>query len=135
MSMKLLVTGAPIDLADELEEEFRNNARNGLTECGEVYLGHVRETLRRRKGPDPAPEGEPPAAQEGDLAESFRRLPTRVRGRSASSGVESEHPGAARLEHGKVDVRGIRTFPHPYFGPAAEASEAEITAILTKLVR
>lgn len=135
MSIKLMVSGATLDLADELEEEFRRNARGALDKCGEVLLKNVRANLARRKGPDAAPQGEPPAMQEGDLSRSFRRLPTRVKGRVASSGVESAHPGAARLEWGKTDSRGIRTFPHPYLAPAQEASEAEITEILTELVR
>lgn len=135
MSLKLKVYGAPLTLADELEESFQANAKAGLTQCGEVLLGNVRGQLRRRKGPEPAPEGQPPAEQGGKLSQSFRRLPTRVRGRSASSGVESNHPGAARLEWGATDKRGIRTFPHPYLAPAAEASEPEITRILTELVQ
>lgn len=135
MSLKLMVTGAPLNLADELEEEFQKNARVAMTRCADVLLRNVRTNLRKRKGPEPAPEGQPPAEQEGELSQSFRRLPTRVKGRYASSGVESAHPGAARLEWGKTDVRGVRTFPHPYLAPAAEESEAEITAILTELVR
>jgi hypothetical protein len=129
------VRGARLDLADELEEEFAREAGAAVKDAASHLLEHVRAQLEKRSGPEHAPPGEPPAKQTGVLQRSFRVMPVRTKGRYASSGVHSDHPGAARLEWGKTDRRGIRTFPHPYLEPAKKAAAPGITAILERLVR
>ena len=133
--MKFIVRGAPIDLADELEAEFKRTARRAVKEGAEILLGAVRTELTKRSGPKPSPPGEPPAKQSGDLAKSWQAIPVRMRGRVASSGIESYDKGAARMEWGGVDSRGIRVLPRAYLDPAARKVEGRVTELLAETVR
>lgn len=123
-----------IDLADELEEEFHLPAREAVREGADILLGDVVRRLRQRHGTRQtvAPAGQPPEEDTGLLSESFSRLPVRITGRVVSGGIQSSHPGANRLEFGATDVRGVRTFPHPYLRPAMEAVELPITRLLER---
>lgn len=132
--MKIQVTGAKVDLADELEEAFLEPAKQGVREAAEHFRDVTQRLLRKRKAPPAAAPGEAPAMRMGDLARSIKVLPVRVRGRVVSSGIRSDDPGAARLERGFTDSRGIRTFPHPFLAPAAVEAEPGITAILERLI-
>jgi len=121
-SVRLFVKETRVDLAGQAERQFRKRVRRAMRSATGVLLENVQLQLRKRTGPKPAPAQEPPARQSGELAKSFRRLPIKVKRFSASGGIYTDDPGAARLEWGKVDGRGIRTFPHPYIGPAAAAA-------------
>lgn len=130
MTIRVVVYGDKIDLADELQEEFVAVAKEAIGEAGDLLVGEVERLLQLRGGPDPSPEGQPPAFQTGELLASVSRLPPRVKGRVASSGVRVEGDGALRLEYGKTDARGIRTFPHPFVRPALTAMEGPIGDLL-----
>lgn len=91
-----------VNLADELEKDFRKRARGAVLEAGRLLQKEVRLQLKRHAGPDASPEGEPPAYQSGELYDSIKVLPVRVRGTSVSSGVSSDHPGAFALEYGQT---------------------------------
>lgn len=127
-----MIYGDKLDLADELEEEFRAKAKGAMGEAGTLLLGDVQQRLRRRQGTrlTVAPPGEPPEMDTGVLVASFKRIPPSVKGRIASSGIQSDHPGANRLEFGMTDRFGRRTLPHHYVAPALAAMEAPITALL-----
>lgn len=123
-----------LDLADELEEQFHGEAKLVVGEAADLLLDEVQRNLRLRTGTaaTSAPEGAPPEYDTGELYRSYERIPPRVKGRIASSGVQSDHPGAARVEYGSTDSRGIRTLPHPAVRLAVDASEEPITALVEK---
>lgn len=132
MSIKVKVYGEKLDLADELQEEFHAQAKAAISDVADLVLGEVARLLHLRKGTlrTSAPEGEPPEVDTEALAQSFRRIPARIKGRVATSGIQSNDPGANRLEFGKTDSRGIRTLPHPFVRPAIETVKIEATALL-----
>jgi hypothetical protein len=132
MSLKVVVYGGRLDLADELEEEFHAQAKDAVYEAAGLLLGEVERVLHLRIGTlaTAAPPGEPPEFDTGALAASFKRLPPRIKGRIASSGIGSDDPGANRLEFGKTDIRGIRTMPHPFVAPAIKAMDEPIGRLL-----
>jgi hypothetical protein len=132
MSIKVVVHGEVLDLADELQDDFHRDAKAVVEEGAGMLLGDVQRRLRQRSGTfrTAAPEGEAPEFDVGDLYRSFKLIAPRVTGRVATSGIRSDHPGANRLEYGKTDVRGIRTLPHPYLRPAMEAMEEPIGRLL-----
>lgn len=134
MSIKVGVVTDKIDLADELEEDFHAVALEAVGEAGDMLLLSVQRHLGRRRGTaqSVAPEGEPPEFDRGDLFRSFRRIAPTIRGRTATSGIYSNHPGANRLEYGKTDARGIRTLPHPYARPAMEETEPQIQRLFAE---
>jgi hypothetical protein len=120
-----------IDLADDIEEDFRLAAEAGVRDAAQLLLDKVRDKLQARRGTarTSAPPGEPPEYDEGDLFRSWKLLPTRLRGRMAESGIKSNNVYAVRLEYGKTDKRGVRTFPHPYVRPAMKEVEPAIFAL------
>ena len=132
MSFKIKSYTDKIDLADELEEAFHATAKELVSEAGELALAEVQRNLQLRRGTAQtvAPEGQPPEFDTGDLLRSYEKIPPRVKGRMATSGVQSDHPGAARLEYGKTDARGIRTLPHPAVRLAFEAVEEKVTDLI-----
>jgi hypothetical protein len=132
MSFKLKSYTEKIDLADELEDEWREDAGELAGDAADLVLGEVQRNLLLRLGTakTAAPEGQPPEYDKGDLYRSYERIPPRVKGRIASSGVQSDDPGAARAEYGATDSRGIRTFPHPAVRLAFAASEEKVTALI-----
>lgn len=137
MSIKVAVFNDKIDLADELEDDFHQTAKDAVGEGADILLDAFQRKLRQRPGTKrtSAPAGESPEEDTGHLAASFRKIPPRIRGRVASSGVQSDDPGANRVEFGATDVRGIRTFPHPYAAPAMAESEAPIDALLQERLK
>lgn len=132
MALKVTVYGDRIDLADELMDEFHDQAKSAVAEGADVLLDEVKRllTLRRGTARTAAPEGQPPEQDAAQLEKSFRRIPPRVRGRVASSGIRSDHPGGNRLEWGFTDSRGIRTLPHPFLAPAIANTDERIGQLL-----
>lgn len=131
MSLKIVVHGPRLDLAEELEEEYRSQALHAVGLAADVLLSEVQHRLSARQGSkkSAAPSGESPEEDTGELLRSFKKVRPRVKGAIASSGIRSDDPGGNRVEFGYTDVRGIRTFPHPYLRPAVEAAEEPITRI------
>jgi hypothetical protein len=129
-----------LDLAEELREEFVQEAKAAVTDASQLLLTEVQRLLRQRKGTAQtvAPAGEPPEEDTGELANSFRLIPASIRtpvaakgyGAEARSGIRSNHPGGNRLEVGFTDIRGVRTLPHPFLAPAIATTEGPIEALL-----
>lgn len=132
MSMRITVHGDKIDLADELRTEFHADAKDAVEVAAGIVLLEVDRllTLRRGTPQTAAPEGEPPEADTTALIRSFRVMNGRVKGNVAWSGIQSNDPAVARLEFGATDVRGIRTFPHPFILPAFATSRDEMDGVL-----
>jgi hypothetical protein len=129
MTVKIVVYGDKLDLADEIGEEFVQEAKDVAGEAGDIMLAEAQRLAKLRVGTaqTAAPEGQPPEFDTGAFYRSLKRITPRVKGRVASSGIQSNDPGAARIEWGATDSRGIRTLPHPIFRPAAANSEQPIT--------
>jgi hypothetical protein len=135
MSLRVVVMAPDkLDLADELQDEFKAEAKAAVKEGAQLLLSEIQRLLRLRSGPAgmTAPEGEPPEKHTAALLESFRLLPPRVSGAVASSGIISRHPGANRQEFGYTDIRGVRTLPHPFLRPAIAATEGKMSELLTE---
>jgi hypothetical protein len=133
--MRVTIYGDRIDLADELRDEFIPIAKQAAKDAGMMLTNEVKRLLMLRQGDKStsAPEGEPPERDEGDLLSAVKPLPVRMYARGATSGVKINHPGAARLEWGKTDVRGVRTFAHPYLRAALANVEDPINAMLLRV--
>lgn len=133
--------GASIAKMDEDQLKlFQSQGRRGMNAASRVLLGYVRDWLRISVGTyDPAqahqryglpPQQNPQTPTAEQLAESFKTINTRVAKYRITGGVYSAHPGAARVEWGTTDVRGITTDPHPYMNPATKEAEPVIHQIL-----
>lgn len=129
---KVIIYGDKLDLADELADEFVAPAKEAIGEAGDLLTEEVKRLLSLQHGTarTAAPAGAPPEEDSGALVASFTTIPPRVKGRVASSGTQSRHPGVNRLEVGKTDVRGIRTLPHPFLAPALANTEGPIDELL-----
>ena len=129
MSVRLRVYGEKLDLADELADEFHEDAKATVTEGAEMLLGRVQQFLSRRRGTarTVAPEGEPPEVDTFELLNSWKLIPVSVRRDSVRSGIQSRLLGnVLRLEYGATDSRGIRTLPHPSLRPAIAEMDGPI---------
>ena len=111
-----------VGMGDEMLDEMVPRAVNAVTAVRDRIHADIRHSisfiLRR-----PAAPGDPPRTVTGALFRSARKGKVtvssdkrliqgtiRVGGKSA--------PGANRLEFGKLDKRGVKTFPHPFVRPA-----------------
>lgn len=133
MSARVLIEGnGKLDLAEELREEFHAVAEAAVSGAADLLLDEVDRRLALRTGSksSAAPPGEPPEEDTGRLRKSFRKIPPRVQGAVASSGIRSNDPAGNRLENGFTDKLGIRTFPHPFIRPSIAATEEPITRLL-----
>jgi hypothetical protein len=133
MSLRI-VLDAPdkLDLAEELQAEYFAQAKEVVAAAADLLLAEIHRLLRLRFGTflTAAPAGQPPEWDTGQLNASFRRLPARIQGAVASSGIGSQDPGGNRLEYGFTDLRGIRTLPHPFLRPAIAATEGPINELV-----
>ncbi len=132
--MRVTVYGDYIDLAEELRDGFHDAAADAAREAGEMLTNEVRRLLAIRSGTaaTAAPEGEPPERDTGALLAAVKRLRIRRYTRTVTSGVQVNHPGAARLEWGATDATGRRTFAHPYLRAALANVEGPITEMLER---
>jgi hypothetical protein len=125
-----------LDLADELEEEFRKVAKDALTDAAKILLEEAHKQIERFGKDGPAPPGETPATgKTGNLKKMTKRLPTRQRSRSryASSGVIYA-PHAHLLEYGHMNKDGTRTLPRPFIEVASRNAEPKIEALLQERI-
>lgn len=128
--MRIMVYGDKIDLADELQDEFKKVAKVAIRDAADIVVAEVQRLLSLQSSGSVAEEGAPPAKQTGDLVAAVQRITPKLSGRVATSGFMIDDPGALRLNYGKVDKRGIRTFPHPFAEPALENAEPAVDALL-----
>jgi len=126
-----------LDLADELEEDFVPVALSVVGRGGDLLSDEVRRRLRLRQGTrqTAAAEGQPPEEDTSALVRSVDTIKPRVvkrkhGGAMVASGTHVNHDGAARLEWGKTDAWGIRTYPHPYIRPSADAVAPQVEELL-----
>lgn len=137
MSLRVTIHGAPLDILDDLEVEFREKAVEAVGEAADIVLEEVKRRLTLHQGTryTAAAPGEPPERDTGHLVESFKRIhPTTYRTKAGMqgvrSGVQSRDPGAARLEFGATDLLGRRTYPHPYLLASFAATKDRVTEFL-----
>ena len=134
--VKLVVRGDPreVPVTEDALKAFNAESRAAMSEASDDLLRAVRSQLRRSHYPPSAQPGAPPALRGGELMGSFKKMRITVSKYKVRGGVESRHPGAGRQEYGGVDKQGIRTFPHPYLGPAAREAQASIENILSRML-
>lgn len=131
--MKFEVITERIDLADELEDEFRPNAKAGVLEAGKMYLASLKELLARQPSGDPAPPERPPAKQTEELIRSLGRRGARISRDKLSvslditSTLPYEHFNS--VEYGHINANGTRTLPRPFKRPTDVAMEPKINAL------
>lgn len=131
------------ELEKDILKAFNKERTKAMQAASRVLLANTRTWLNLYKYPPEGKPNMPPARRsamrgkkgaERSLYSSFKRLAIRSRKYSITGGIKSDHPGAGRVEWGATDVRGIRTFPHPYMNPAAEQSETAIFNIFDRLL-
>lgn len=125
ISFKVLNDNEPIHLVDDVMELFSSQGPRAMDDASDEFLDEVRSELMLSVDAEVGPD-ESPTMRTGDLAQSFRKLPLWKFPEVIVGGVYSDDPGASRLEWGRVDIRGIRTFPHPYLTRAARRVEEKV---------
>lgn len=136
MSVRVRIEGEKfIDLVDDIQEETLAPARELAAQSGDLLLSDVKRRLKARTA-DPAPPGEAPAYQSGELHDSFKRLPVRVRANVVSSGVRSseDYGKVGALEFGYVTPAGTHVLPRPFLRPAEEAIQQQIDKLAGELL-
>ena len=129
MTYKITIANDKLNLADELEEEFHEEAKGIIEEASTILQQHTQAQLSRYSGPGRTPEGQPPALRTGALLRSIKTIRAKVKGRIVSGGIISRDPGANRVEYGATDSLGRRTLPHPFVRPAMETARPVIDAL------
>lgn len=140
MTTRAKVTGDHLaGMGDEILRELRPDAIRAVDEAADVLEEEIRDQLQATGHGVPSAPGQQPAMREGDLLRSVRREPARVRdnphGFTVSSAVLVDDPGAARVEFGARDVRGIETQPHPFYLRAVKVVTPKLRAIWDKVGR
>lgn len=132
MSFKMIITDERTlaGLGDEVWKEVKPRYRRAVVKARDLVLNEAKRLLRQRRGPEPAPAGQPPAQQTRALVRSAKKLRPIARRGFISSGFEFTDPGSNRVEFGGVDSRGIRTFPHSFVRVAFDKKEAEVDHML-----
>jgi hypothetical protein len=131
MSLRFDVKTDRIDLADELEEEYRVGVKAAVTDAANLLLAESHRLITAYGDAGPAPAGSTPATDTGNLRKMTKRLPYRGRSRSryASSGV-AYAPHAHLLEYGHNNSDGTRTLPRPFIDLAMTNAESDIENLL-----
>jgi hypothetical protein len=132
MSIKFDVFTERIDLADELEEEYRKAARPVVREAVDMLVAETKANARRITG-ESQPEGFP-ARQEGDLERSFKRGRIRLgRDKLSISGemvsdLTYEEVNSVEYGHAKPGEKGgaKHVAPRPFIRPAVATVEPKI---------
>jgi hypothetical protein len=130
--MRIEVYGDRLDLADELEDEFRKEARDVVREGTDMAVAEVKRMLRRTGTRESRPD-EPPAIQTGDLERSIRRGRVRLSRdkRSVSGEVVSTltYAEVNSVEYGHTKRTGQRVLPRPFLRPAMAEVEPKIATL------
>jgi hypothetical protein len=126
------VSGDRLDLAGELEDDFRKEAVSVVREGVDMLVTETRAKARQT-GSRVSEPGETPGVQSGDLEKSIRRGRVRL-GRDKVS-VSGEmvstltYPEVNGVEYGHVKPTGQRVLPRPFLRPAAAEVEPKIETL------
>lgn len=135
--MKFEVITDKIDLADELEEDFRKDARAAVQKGVTIYVDAAKATLRRT-GSRVSEPGETPGMDTGELEKSIKRGSVRLGRdkRSVTGQVVSSlsYEEVFSVEYGHTNRDGTRTLPRPFVRPTDETAGPKIAALLEELV-
>ncbi|MFW6079793.1 MAG: hypothetical protein ACODAE_09235 [Gemmatimonadota bacterium] len=126
-------------MGGEILSSMRGDADRAVDQVTDALEREIKSKLRETGQGAEAAEGEPPAIRSGDLIRSVRREPLRttagLHGYTVRSAVIVDDPGAARVEFGGRDARGIVTVPHPFYLPAVKVVTAKARAIFERVGR
>ena len=135
--MKYQVLIDKIDLADEMEEDFRKDATAAVRKGVDIYVDAAKATLRRT-GSRVSRPGEAPGMDTGELERSIKRGPVRLGRdkRSVTGQVVSSrsYEEVNSVEYGHVNADGTRTLPRPFLRPTDEQVGPRIAELLEDLV-
>jgi hypothetical protein len=130
--MKFEIYGDRLDLADELEDDFRKEARAAVREGVDMLIAETKANLRRI-GHRVSRPGEPPGMDTGDLERSIRRGRVRLGRdkRSVSGEMVStlSYEEVNGVEYGHVKPDGTRVEPRPFIRPAMAETEPKIARL------
>jgi hypothetical protein len=133
MSVNVRVYGDKLDLADELADEFHDEAAKAVTDGAKILLAESHRLIARWGPNAPAPAGQTPATITGDLLRLTRLRRGRVRRNSRVAQAAVQYaPHSWLVEFGHINVDGTRTLPRPFVRPAVENTEADIDRLLTE---
>lgn len=136
MSVYVRVEGEKfIDLVDEIQDETIGAAKELAAQGGDLLLADVKRRLKSRSG-QPAPAGESPAYQSGELHNSFRRLPVKVKENTVTSGIRSseDYGKVGAPEFGYVSANGKQVKARPFLRPAEQAIQPELDKLAESLL-
>jgi hypothetical protein len=135
--MRYEVVTDKIDLADELEEDFRKEAPAPLRTAVAMYADTAKANLRRT-GSRVSEPGETPGMDRGELERSIQRGPVRLgRDKRSVTGLvlsSLSYEEVFSVEYGHVNRDGTRTLPRPFLRPTDETAGPKIAALLEELV-
>jgi hypothetical protein len=127
--MKFEIRGDRLDLADELEDDFRKEARAVVREGVDMLIAETKANLQKLMNQESRPDG-PPAYQTGDLFRSIRRGRVRLGRdkRSVSGEMVStlSYEEVNGVEYGHVKPDGTRVEPRPFIRPAMAETQPKI---------
>jgi len=125
-----------IDLADELEEDFRKDATDAVRKGVDIYVDAAKANLRKT-GSRVSKPGETPGVDTGELERSIKRGPVRF-GRNKRSVIGQvvsslSYEEVNSVEFGHVNRDGTRTLPRPFLRPTDVTAGPKIAALLEEL--
>jgi hypothetical protein len=125
-----------IDLADEMEEDFRKDATAAVRKGVDIYVDAAKATLRRT-GSRVSRPGEAPGMDPGELERSIKRGRIRL-GRDKRSFIgevvsDKSYEEVNSVEYGHVNADGTRTLPRPFLRPTDASVGPKIAALLEEL--
>jgi len=135
--MKYQVLIDKIDLADELEEDWRKgDARPKVVEGVDLYVDAAKANARRT-GSRVSRPGETPGVDTGELERSIKRGRIRL-GRDKRSFIGEvvsslSYEEINSVEYGHVNADGTRTLPRPFLRPTDASVGPKIAALLEEL--
>lgn len=129
MSWNIRVKVPAEDFWGDLEGDALDGAVDVVRRARDLTVARVQQLLGRREA-EPAIEGEAPHFRTGALRDSVKGAAIVVERDRIWTRVLAKDPGAARLEFGDVDRRGIATRAHPFLRPAFEELEGRIRAMI-----
>jgi len=135
--MKFEVLVDKIDLADEMEEDFRKDATAAVRKGVDIYVDAAKATLRRT-GSRVSRPGETPGVDTGELERSIKRGRVRLgRDKRTVTGQvvsDKSYEEVNSVEYGHVNADGTRTLPRPFLRPTDEQVGPRIAELLEDLV-
>ena len=133
--MKFTVRTDKIDLAEELEEEFRSEAKQAVRDGVDIMVAEIQANANRFTSGESRP-GHFPVRRTGELAQSFKRGSVRLGRDKASVTGETvstlSYEEVNGVEYGHTKPTGERVLPRAFIRPAQVTAEPKIAALFAR---